>query len=370
MEELKYWLWLTSIPGIGSIKISKILQVFQNPKEVWNASKSDLKCVDVLNDQDIANISSKNLDKAEKIFKDISRLRIDVITIRDERYPERLRNIYDPPGILYVKGELPSCNIATVAVIGSRKASPYGINIAEKLSYQLAQRDIIIVSGAARGIDTSAHRGALKAGKKTVAVLGCGVDIVYPRENAELMRYIEKSGAIISEYPPGTHPSPANFPARNRIISGLSCGVIVVEAGEKSGSLITVDFALEQGRDVFAVPGNIDSLYSKGSNNLIKQGAKIVTCIEDILEELPINNMELCNTNNSLKSKEYSMYGNLSDEEKVVISHLSTTPVHIDELCRNLEYSVQKINAILTLLEMKGLISQIPGKYFVTTNQF
>jgi DNA processing protein len=221
----------------------------------------------------------------------------------------------------------------------------------------------------ARGIDTSAHKGALKAGKKTIAVLGCGVDIVYPKENTKLMEYIINNGAVISEFPPGTYPKPGNFPARNRIISGLAYGTVVVEAGERSGSLITADFALEQGRDVFAVPGNIDNYNSIGTNNLIKQGAKMVTCVEDVLEELPINNIELCNTNNGITKINDSVYLDLSNEEKIIISHLSTTPIHIDELCRKLGYSMQKINSILTLLEVKGLVAQIPGKYFALVNQ-
>ncbi|MDK2798592.1 MAG: processing protein [Clostridiales bacterium] len=369
MDKLKYWLWLTNLSGIGSIKITKALKVFESPEQIWNATKLDLKCADMLSEQDIYSYTNKSLDKAEKILSDLEKLGIEAITFKDPRYPQELKNIYDPPYVLYVKGNLPPCDAICISIVGSRKASLYGQNVAEKLSYQLAEKGITVVSGMARGIDTSAHKGALKAGKKTIAVLGCGVDIVYPKENTKLMEYIINNGAVISEFPPGTYPKPGNFPARNRIISGLAYGTVVVEAGERSGSLITADFALEQGRDVFAVPGNIDNYNSIGTNNLIKQGAKMVTCVEDVLEELPINNIELCNTNNGITKINDSVYLDLSNEEKIIISHLSTTPIHIDELCRKLGYSMQKINSILTLLEVKGLVAQIPGKYFALVNQ-
>ncbi|NLY42667.1 MAG: DNA-protecting protein DprA [Clostridiaceae bacterium] len=364
MDDIRYWIWLTNLPGIGSVKLKRIIDVFHSAEAVWKASKSDIESTGLFNKQDIANLMNKDLDTAYRILKKSKMLGIDIININDERYPSRLKQIYDPPGVLYVKGKLRRYESIAVAVVGSRNASPYGKNIAESLSFQLAQRGIMIVSGAARGIDACAHKGALKAGGQTIAVLGCGIDIDYPPENAELIDYIKKFGAVISEYPPGTQPIPGYFPARNRIISGLSCGVLVVEAGKKSGSLITADLALEQGRDVFAVPGNIDRLFSKGTNNLIRQGAKLVTCVEDILEELPINYEGFSHNNNDLTDVQPAEI-EIPEEEKDVLKHLSSEPVHIDELCRKSGISINKISAILILLEMKGMIRQMPGKYFV-----
>lgn len=363
MDALMYWLWLTSIPGIGSAKVAKLLEVFNTPENVWKANKIDLMYVNILNKQDISFLTEKSLERAQQIYKDIKNLGINVLTIDQAKYPKLLKTIYDPPQILYLKGNLPPNDVIMLSVIGSRRASFYGKKIAEELALELAQRGVFIVSGMARGIDTCAHKGALKAGGKTIAVLGCGVDIVYPQENAELMKYIEKYGAVLSEYPPGTMPKSGNFPARNRIISGLSLGTIVVEAGEKSGSLITADFALEQGREVFAIPGNINSHSSKGTNRLIQQGAKLVTSIEDILEELSINILNLSNNNHTNMS--YSAEAYLTEEEKKVINYLSDTPIHIDEISQKTGYTIQKINAILTMLEMKELILQLPGKYFV-----
>jgi len=370
MDNLLYWVWLTSIPGLGSVKISKLLNAFGEPEKVWNATESDLKNVTGLNRQDIFQLCNKNTEMAEKIMIKAGQLGIRIVTIQETEYPSYLRNIYDPPHVLYVYGELPKQDDIAIAVVGSRNASPYGQKVAEALSYQLAKRGIIIVSGMARGIDTYAHKGALNAGKRTIAVLGCGVDVVYPKENKRLAESIAKNGALISEYPPGTYPSPGNFPARNRIISGLCYGTVVVEAGEKSGALITSDFALEQGREIFAVPGNIDSKYSKGTNRLIKQGAKLVTCEEDVLEELPqhILNKTVYHftyDNGGLLESGESMYEELDMEEIAVIEALSYTPVHIDQLYRKLGYSMQKLSAILMMLEMKGFIYQIPGKFFI-----
>ncbi len=307
------------------------------------------------------------MSQAEKIIETLKKLNITVMTIHDKEYPENLKNIYAPPALLYLKGKIPCFkDITWLAMVGLRNATTYGKKIAERLSYKLASRGIIIVSGMARGIDTAAHKGAIKADKKTVAVLGCGVDVVYPKENNKLMEDIVMNGAIISEYLPGTQPNRPHFPARNRIISGLSDATIVVEAGKRSGALITADFALEQGRDVFAVPGNIDSFASEGTNHLIQQGAKLITCIDDILEELPFMNHKASETLYKDKEKTDNFkYLNLSLDEKAIIDNLSNTPVHINQLCIILNFKVQKVNVLLTTLEMKGLIERIPGNYFI-----
>ncbi|MCG8500284.1 MAG: DNA-processing protein DprA [Firmicutes bacterium] len=373
MEGLKYWLWLTNVKGMGNVKVYRLLKHFKTPKEIWLADQNALKGIARLSNEDIRHLNDKSLKKAEEIMQNMKASNIRAVTMQDAEYPERLKHIYSAPAVLYIRGQLKRQDLASVAIVGSRRASHYGRKVAEKLAYQLAERGITVVSGMARGIDTSAHKGALKTGQRSIAVLGCGVDIVYPKENREMMAYIAKSGAVLSEYCPGTPPNPQNFPARNRIISGLSLGTVVVEAGERSGSLITADFALEQGRDVFAVPGNIDSYASIGANNLIKQGAKLVSCVEDILEELPeqvagdaaINNMELSHTNNSSKDIGYLKDMDLSSEEEEVIKYLSSEPLHIDALCIQSGYNVQKLNAVLTLLEMRGIVNQLPGKRFV-----
>lgn len=259
----------------------------------------------------------------------------------------------------------------SISIVGSRKATSYGLEAGEELAYQLSMLGITITSGMARGIDSSAHKGALKAKGRTIAVLGCGHDIIYPPENKALIEEIIKSGAVISEYLPGTKPMAMNFPARNRIISGISLGVVVIEAAENSGSLITANFALEQGREVFALPGNINRINSKGTNKLIKEGAKLTTCIEDILEELEIYNLidnkkidgiDEDNIDNEIFDQKY--YRGLDNEERRMIQCLKYEPLHVDYLANMTGYSIKHINSILTMLELKGVIEQMPGKIF------
>ncbi len=287
MEELKYWVWLSRIESIPPKTLLYLLDKYKNPREIWNKTKEEL-VLDGIKEIYANRITDKqykeNLDKYLIYMK---KNEIEVITIYDKEYPDKLKVIYDPPVVLYIKGNKNILNEKTMAIVGCRLCSKYGENIAKKIAYNLSRNNINIVSGLAKGIDTYSHIGCLKANGKTIAVVGCGLDIVYPSENTKLFgNIINYGGAIISEYPLGTKPMPYNFPRRNRIISGLSEGVIVVEAREKSGTLITVDFALEQGKNVYAIPGNIDSVNSYGTNELIKQGAKIVTNMQDILEDL------------------------------------------------------------------------------------
>ncbi len=363
-QNLKYWIWLSSMPGIGPIKRKRLIESFGDPKLIWEVGSAELKCLDFLRINDVDQlINKKYRDESEKIFEEIYKLGIQVITIQDEMYPYYLKNIYDPPVVLYYKGTLQK-NEKMVAVVGSRKASGYGLKMAGELSEQLCENGFTVISGLARGIDTYAHRGAIKSSGRTIAVLGCGIDIVYPWENKSLMEKITTQGAVISEYIPGVQPRPQNFPARNRIISGASLGVVVIEAGERSGSLITADFALEQGRDVFAVPGNIVSSTSIGTNRLIKEGAKIVTCIEDILEEL-------CGTSTVEKPEKIvvkkplvNKFTELDIEETAVAEKLVNEPLHIDALALRCEMAVQTVSSILVMLELKGVVEQLPGKIF------
>lgn len=292
LKEKAYWIWLSLIPNLGSIKKQRLLQSFETPEKIFLASKQELLKVEGIGEKIANEILDNNIRKSVKNhITYMEKNNIQFITIKDKEYPQMLKEIYDYPISLYVKGNTKILNSKSIAIVGCRHATTYGQNCAKYFGYNLANEGICVVSGLAKGIDSYAHIGALGAmgtsdsNGKTVAVLGNGLDMIYPQENIELANtIIEKSGAIISEYPLGTKPDKMNFPARNRIVSGMSRGVLVVEAKEKSGTLITVDFALEQGRDVFVVPGNINSVNSVGTNRLIKEGARLVNCYQDLVE--------------------------------------------------------------------------------------
>lgn len=289
--------------------------------------------------------------------------KIRALRLTDEGYPTNLKYIYDPPPALYIKGNIiPQDNIA-IAIVGSRQASYYGLKNAQELAFELAAKGITIISGLARGVDSAAHRGALKAGGRTIAVLGSGLNMIYPVENKGLAEEISQNGAVISEFSQDTPPHRQNFPRRNRIISGLSLGVLVVEAAKRSGALITVGFALEQGREVFALPGKIDSFTSQGTHDLIKQGAKLVESTEDIIEELePLRSCQINQTRSESKTK---IEPNLPEEEKQVYSCLSCEPLHIDELAQKVNLSYGRLLTCLLKLEYKKLVKELPGKAFV-----
>ncbi len=287
MAEIQYWIWLSRIEKLGSIKTQKLLEIYGVPKNIWNATKEELLKIEGIGEETTKQILKeeyrKGLEKYEIYMKQNN---IELIHIYDKYYPEKLKTIYDKPIVLYIKGNKSILNEFSLAIIGCRDHTKYGEIVAKNISYQISKNNIVTISGLARGIDSIAHKETLKAKGKTIAVIGSGVDNIYPEENKELAKEIIKNGGtIISEYVIGTKPQKMNFPARNRIISGMSNGVVVIEAKKKSGTMITVDFALEQGKEVFAVPGNILSKNSEGTNELIKQGAKLVTNVEDILEE-------------------------------------------------------------------------------------
>ena len=287
MEDLMYWVWLSRIENTSRRTLFRLLEAYKTPENLWNTDKE--KLIKVIRNEKIVDkiIDIKYKKHLDKYIEYMDKNNIEIITIYDEEYPDKLKTIYDPPISIYIKGNKNILNNTSVSIIGCRKCTRYGENVAKKFAYNLSLNNINIVSGLARGIDTYAHMGALAASGKTVAVVGNGLDSVYPPENrAVFEKIIETGGAVISEYVIGTKPVAKNFPERNRIISGVSSGVIVVEAKEKSGTLITVDFALEQGRDVYVIPGNIDNLNSYGTNELIKEGARLVTEPEEILEDL------------------------------------------------------------------------------------
>lgn len=338
---------LLMIPGIGNTRVKKLLAFFGNAENAWKADRRDLFLCSGLDEPSRNNL----LNHREKI--DILSLAnrweksgIRLCSIASDDYPLMLRSTFNAPLLLFYRGMLPTSE-KTIAIVGSRRASAYGRNAAHILASELAKNGVDIVSGAARGIDTSAHQGALETGH-TYAVLGCGIDIVYPPENARLLAQISEQGGLISEYPPGTSPHAGHFPARNRIINGLSCGVIVVEAAERSGALITADFALEEGRDVFAVPGSIFNEQSQGTNRLIKQGAKLITNAEDIMEEYQWSQC-------FVQKEEFA----LSSEEKLVYDVLSPeNPQHIDELIIKSNLPASKVTYLLLQLELRGLVRE------------
>lgn len=291
MNEKQYWVWLSRIEKVGSVKKQKLLEKYRTPKNIWNAKEEDLIETEGIGKETAKQILKKEyrigLEKYEKYMEENN---IELIHIYDEYYPEKLKELYDKPIVLYIKGDKTILNEFSLAVIGCREHTKYGEMVARDISSKIAEKGIITVSGLARGIDSIAHTETVKVHGKTIAVIGSGLDNIYPKENTFLANEIIKNGgAIVSEYIVGTKPDRMHFPARNRIISGLSNGIVVIEAKKKSGTMITVDFALEQGKEVFAVPGNILSQNSEGTNELIKQGAKMVTNIEDILEEFNLN---------------------------------------------------------------------------------
>lgn len=282
---LEHWLWLAHRPGCSALTADRLLLEFGSPEAVWEAGRSQLRELGWLKQPAVDSLCSKRLENAQHTLEYCASKGIAVVTLADERYPDRLKNIPDPPPVLYVRGRLPDPEKLTIGMVGTRNASEYGMRVARWLSANLAKSDCVIVSGMALGIDGMANRAALEHGGETIAVLGCGVDVCYPSEHEELMQRIIAHGAVVSEFQPGSAPNGHNFPVRNRIISGLSAGVVIVEAPKRSGALITADCALEQGRDVFAVPGNLHVKNSEGTNDLIRQGAAaLVTCAQDILE--------------------------------------------------------------------------------------
>lgn len=351
------------MPGTGR-RLWSLVNHFGSPRAAWEASVKDLSGAPGVGNEGPEGLARRRslLDPEEEVAR-LQSLGITFICHTDPAYPKNLLEIYDPPPVIFLKGHLKPTDDLAIAVVGARKASPYGLVVAEKLAKDLAAVGITVVSGMARGIDAAAHKGALAGGGRTIAVLGCGVDIVYPRENRRLMDNIINDGAVISEFPPGAAPEPWHFPVRNRIISGLTRGTVVVEAAEGSGALITAEFALEQGRDVMAVPGNVVNALSRGPHLLIKQGARLVEGAGDILDELGLEKL--------FPVREAGGEGmvKMSKEEEMLYGLLSLDPVSLDELIDKSGLLPQKAMAALMYLEIKGLVRQMPGKFFARTGK-
>ncbi len=361
VDEMFYWLALNFVPGIGSVLFRRLIDRFRSPEAVFRAPEKELLKVEGVSRNLILEIQKGPPEKrVKRELTLLNEIGAKLLTFQDDLYPNRLKEIYDPPPLLYLRGEIKEEDELAVAIVGSRKTTPYGRWMAEKISQDLSQHGITIISGMARGIDSVAHWGALSGGGRTIAVLGCGVDVIYPTENRGLSQKIIEQGALLSEFPIGTPPESGHFPRRNRIISGLAIGVVIVQAGERSGALITAGYALEQGREVFAVPGNVGTETSRGANRLIREGAKMVETSEDILEEI----LPQWKKEKEVRSEENKIFLDLSEEEKKLYSLLGGDPMHIDALIRESQFEPGQVSSLLLNLEMKGLITQWPGKYF------
>ena len=367
MNEILYQVWLTMQSNISNVKIRALKRRFKSFANIYHADTGELSKAEGMGNA----VLDKNLDGARCVLEKCEKDGIDILSYYCDSYPKRLKQISSPPVLLYVKGRLPLIDeMLTIAVVGARRASLYGKASAGEISKQLARSGAIVISGMARGIDTAAHRGALKAEGETIAVLGCGVDVCYPPENEELKRVIEGHGAVISEYPPGTAPFAANFPVRNRIISGLSVATVMVEGGATSGSAITARLSIEQGRETFCVPGRIDSELSVGPHQLIRDGARLVASAKDIITDLSCDYPELMvdvmlgeTARERIVNKRMEK---LPFEQKQIMGLLKADfPTHIDDICHEASLEPSVANQSLLMLEINGLITSLPGKQYI-----
>lgn len=353
------WFWLTTIPGIGTVKITSLLKQFSSVQEIFIATKQQLKQVGKLTDKDIMNIvDSRKEEVILKNFLMLQQKNVTFISYEDASYPMKLRDLVDPPYGLYVKGQLPKEHAISIAIVGARECSNYGKELASLFGRELSSRGVQIISGLARGIDACAHRGSLDGMGKTYAVLGSGVDRCYPVEHYPLYEKIIRTGGVLSECRMNEPPYAGNFPRRNRIISGLSNGILVIEARQKSGSFITVDQGLEQGKDIFVVPGRIYDEVSKGCNQLIKSGAEMVLSPEDILDYYHIKRDN--GKKNGTKNFKFQ-----NEDEEIVFGVLGREPKHINEIVVDTCFSVNKVTGTLLALELKGFIKQIVKNYYI-----
>lgn len=394
MSALKYWLWLANLPKVGRQMKLALLEHFGGPENIYFGEKEEYFLVKGINRAAAAALEDKNLEPVDRILGDCDRLGLRIITMRDVEYPDRLRNIFDPPLLLYVQGRMPRFDEEVgIAIVGTRQVSDYALEMGEKLAFQMAGLGAVVISGLASGSDAAAHRGALRAGGLTAAVIGCGHDIIYPREHRRLYEDIAVRGVILSEYPPGTEPRGAHFPVRNRIISALSLGVVVIEAPERSGALITANLALDQGRDVFAIPGQIGNWRCAGSNRLLRDGAGVVTDVWDVLahyaERYP-------HKIRSLRMEEPRYFGNaagagstekkseppkqagpaqkplldisgghgLTDDQIRIVKALNGRTVQVDDLVEETQIPTRRVLSALTVLELDRIVVRESGKRF------
>ena len=365
---MRSWLHLHLTAGVGPTIFRQLLETFGSAEAALRADRSALISAkgigSITADRIVTSRAQVDIDKELEL---VQRSGVALLSWDDPAYPVGLKNIYDPPAVLYVRGDLEPEDATAIAVVGTRRASRYGLEQAERFGAALARAGFTVVSGLARGIDSAAHKGALKAGGRTIAVMGCGLSRVFPPENADLYRHIAENGAVVSEFPMLAEPLAENFPRRNRIISGLSLGVLVIEGPMRSGAMITARMAMEQGREVFALPGRIDNAASRGVNQLIKDGACLVTSLEDILDELgDIGEKMRAGTEQADKPVPAKRVpSNLSENEKAILSAAADEPMTVDEICGATELSAGEISAALTMLQLKGLMRRMAGARFL-----
>lgn len=361
MDPKAYWVGFNLVKGIGAVRLKQVLAFFGSLEVAWNSPTDGLIA---------AGLSQKIVENFVKIrghvdldlvMANINNKGIKVLTWSDSDYPRRLKEINQAPPVLFINGSINVEDDWAVAVVGTRRVTAYGKQVAVEIARFLAQNGVTVVSGLARGVDAIAHQSALQAGGRTIAVLGSGVDIIYPPEHCKLAKEIVAQGALVSDYPIGTPPDGVNFPPRNRIISGLSLATIVVEAGEKSGALITAEFAVDQGRDVFAVPGSILASQSEGTNKLIEQGARPLLKMTEILDVLKLEQIPEKQMNRKMNP--------LNEAEKKIVAQLSQDPLHVDELSRLAGLPINEVSATLTMMELKGLVTQVGGMNYVAARE-
>jgi DNA processing protein len=360
-SELSYWVGFNIVPGIGRVKISQLEAFFGNLERAWGGGTAELRQAG-LDSGTVKSIQTwrPRIDLNAEMEK-LDRSGVHAFTYHDEGYPARLKEIFDFPPLIYIKGDLIPADAFCLAVVGTRRSTIYGKQVTQEITAELARNGITVVSGLARGIDTIAHRAALEAGGRTLSVFACGLDTIYPAENGTLAQNIINQGALISEYPLGAKPRPDNFPRRNRIMSGMSLGVLVIEADEVSGAIITAHMASEQNREVFAIPGSILSPMSRGTNRLIQEGAKLVRNCTDILEEL--------NLTASVHQLEMKEILPASETEALLLKQIGAEPVHIDQVCQNSGLAVSTVSSTLAMMELKGMIRQISAMNYVLARE-
>jgi DNA processing protein len=360
-DSRKYWVGFNLVKGIGPVRLKSLLDVFGDAKSAWYASPDELREVG-LNTKLIENLATARASiSLEKIWEDIHNQGIKVLTWGDDDYPARLREVSPSPPVLYIRGEIKPEDEWSVAIVGTRRITAYGRQVTERIATTLAHAGVTVVSGLARGVDGVAHKAALEAGGRTLAVLGCGVDRVYPPEHRKLVEQILEKGALISDYVPGTPPEASNFPPRNRIISGLSMATVVVEADRKSGALITAEFAAEQGREVFAVPGNVLASQSRGTNRLIQDGARPLLDPQEILEILDLTRIT------EHQSARTVLPSNATEAQ--LFDVLTHEPMHVDEIRSQTELPIEQVTSTLALMELKGMVRQVGGMRYTAVHE-
>ncbi|MDP2948354.1 MAG: DNA-processing protein DprA [Chloroflexota bacterium] len=360
-NDSQYWVAFNRIAGIGRVRYSLLEKHFGRLENAWTATPAELRAAGLDEKTASAIAAQRPKISPEAEMERLARHGVRALTWNDPAYPSHLKEIYDLPPVLYVRGEVTEADEWAVAVVGTRRPTPYGRQVAEYVAADLAAQRITIVSGLARGIDAIAHRAALDSGGRTIAVMACGLDMVYPPEHLKLAQEVRERGALVSDYPLGTQPRGEHFPRRNRIMSGLSLGVLVVEGDLKSGALITASLALEQNREVFAVPGSIFSPQSRGPHRLLQEGAKLVQTVQDILEELNLTMVP-----QQMEMKELVA---ADDTEKQLLRHISTDPIHIDEVRRRSGLPIATVSSALAMLELKGLVRQMGRMNYVRARE-